>query len=179
MRYCTKCGAEIDDNQELCANCAQQQAEIASQVATPDTVEMTTATAAESMPKSIKVGIMLLLLSSVLLVVFNALHYFVTNVLVDNTTIAKAILATLVHEYPHFADHLQYWTESDVVELIYFVQINLTLLRLVPLFWIVPMRKKILQAMKNGTKLSKGFKHCTWIFVNFFAGIILLGREDI
>ena len=53
------------------------------------------------------------------------------------------------------------------------------LISLIPLAWVLPMRKKILKAMNEGTTLTTGFKICTLLFVNFIAGILLLCSQDI
>ena len=119
------------------------------------------------------------MLFSIVFVVCNALVYFFKSITTDYLADAEAMLQILRQDYPELQEQLQHLKASDILDVMYFVQLNLVALRLVPLFWMLPMRKKILHAMKNGTKLSKVFKHCTWIFLNFFAGIILLGREDI
>ena len=185
MKYCPNCGSEVEDNQELCANCAQ--ADISSDTstalavdsATTDEANLTQKPEPQTIPKGFKTGITLLMLSSIVFVVCNALIYLFKNITTDYQAVAEEVLQILRQDYPELQGYLQHLKASDILDTIYFVQLNLVALRLVPLFWMLPMRKKILHAMKNGTKLSKVFKHCTWIFLNFFAGIILLGREDI
>ena len=185
MKNCPKCGCEMEDNLYLCANCAQvdtaidTSATLAVDSTTTDQTNLVQDTQPQTIPKGFKTGITLLMLSSIVFVVCNALIYLFKNITTDYQAVAEEVLQILRQDYPELQGYLQHLKASDILDTIYFVQLNLVALRLVPLFWMLPMRKKILHAMKNGTKLSKGFKHCTWIFLNFFAGIILLGREDI
>ena len=50
---------------------------------------------------------------------------------------------------------------------------------LIPLAWTIPMTVHAFGKMKNGEKLSTGFKVCTLLFVNLIAGICMLCSDDI
>lgn len=48
----------------------------------------------------------------------------------------------------------------------------------IALAWCIPMRRSILDDMKNGVPVSIAMKVCTLLFVNTIAGILLFCRDE-
>lgn len=48
---------------------------------------------------------------------------------------------------------------------------------LIPLIWCIPMTVHYFNAVKNGEKLTTGFKVCALLFVSLVAGIVMLCDE--
>ena len=49
---------------------------------------------------------------------------------------------------------------------------------IIPLAWIIPMITSYSDKIKRGESVSFGFKACTFLFVNFLAGILMFCDND-
>ncbi|MBQ8433946.1 MAG: hypothetical protein IJX23_03980, partial [Clostridia bacterium] len=116
------------------------------------------------------------LIVAILGIVFGSLDYFFgTSALQEVFTEVFAELAL----DPEMQEVLGSIDQAQLESFMQIISIVSGVFALIPLAWVLPMRKKILKAMNEGTTLSTGFKICTLFFVSFIVGILLLCSQDI
>ncbi len=174
MKYCSKCGWEMQDDEVFCRNCGTKSG--ATEGPT-NTATYYDDTPPKTLNKTMQVILKILLIIAVLSIVWSAGECFVNAFILDNggTDAVREMFA----DFPEVLDMLAQLDGTDVAELFEIIFIVAGVFSLIPLCWVLPMRKKILKAMKEGTTLTTGFKICTLIFVNALAGILLLCSSDI
>ena len=178
MKYCTKCGWEMSDSELFCPNCGNQV--FPNENNQFNDVSYVDDTPPRQLSQSLQIAIKILLILAIVVILFNGGKYLLTGTMLNDSEVANEAISEVV-EMPEFAELMQE-LQMDTEQLIKIVQIGyyaLAVINIIPLCWVLPMRKKILKAMKNGTNLTTGFKICTLLFVNLIAGILLLCSKDI
>ena len=174
MKYCSKCGWEMQDDEVYCRNCGTK-------FDTTHSEPMYNATPFDDTPpkrvnKGTQIAIKAFLILAILGIIFSALEYFL------GTSSLQEIITEVFAELsldPEMQEVLGSIDQAQLESFIQTMSIVSGLISLIPLAWVLPMRKKILKAMNEGTTLTTGFKICTLLFVNFIAGILLLCSQDI
>ena len=187
MKFCTKCGWEIKDDQSFCPNCGTAVGEQPSSYQQPAPTNSTyyVDTQPIKIGKTKRIIITILLALALVGILSNAFDCFeVATVLSDGGVSA---VKQLLEDNPSLemnfnGINVEELTDTEIAqfaEIMRIIMIAFGVCCLVPLCWVLPMGIKILKAMKEGTTLKSGFKVCTLLFVNLIVGIILLCSSDI
>lgn len=201
VKYCRNCGASMSDweitcpecnefmpCQAECGNCSgssHAQGQYYSHQVDSDyqggTYNNSSYTYYDDTPpkrvnKGTQTAIKIFLIIAILGIVFGSLDYFFgTSALQEVFTEVFAELAL----DPEMQEVLGSIDQAQLESFMQIISIVSGVFALIPLAWVLPMRKKILKAMNEGTTLSTGFKICTLFFVSFIVGILLLCSQDI
>ena len=172
MKYCSKCGWEMQDEEKFCRNCGTESSVTPTATYYDDTPPKT-------LNKTMQTIIKILLVVAIISVIWNAGECLLNAFAVSAGGLDAA--RDLFADSPETVDALLELTgDADaLIEILKIVFIACGVFALIPLCWVLPMRKKILKAMKEGTTLSAGFKICTLLFVNFLTGLLLLFSKEI
>ncbi len=194
MKYCTKCGAEVHEDAVICVKCGCEISRMSNgstvhHYGDPSTgtynVSQYDDTPRATNPNSpAKVIIKVLLILTILGIIFGGVSTIISGLgyaeaIKQGGPEMEAMIQDLIAENPEFAEVFDQIDYEQVAELIKTICIVSGIVSLIPLLWVLPMRKKIVNAIKEGTTLSTGFKICTLLFVNLIAGIILLCLSDL
>ena len=176
MKYCKNCGNAIADDENFCRSCGAKQEDSfdTNTVASPyyDDVKPI------QISKTLQIVIKILLVVAIATVLIDAIKFLLDGLAVTQVEI-QAYIDQMVAADPSMAEVFDAIDSVQLAEIVKTVAIVGAVFGLIPLCWRLPMSKKILKAMKNGTTLTTGFKICTLIFVNVILGIVLLCQKDI
>lgn len=176
MKYCKNCGNAIADDENFCRSCGAKQEDSfdTNTVASPyyDDVKPI------QISKTLQIVIKILLVVAIATVLIDAIKFLLEGLAITQVEI-QAYIDQMVAADPSMAEVFDTIDAVQLAEIVKTVVIVCAVFGLIPLCWRLPMSKKILKAMKNGTTLSTGFKICTLIFVNVILGIVLLCQKDI
>ena len=124
-----------------------------------------------------KFFVKLLLALTILTFIFSSVAIFGLSSVLKKEIIAE--ISSNLPQSPELMELVQQLGPDGLEKIVNGVFIFYGIFTLLPLCWIIPMRKKIVRAMRDGDTLSAGFKICTLIFVNPLVGIILLCSSNI
>lgn len=180
MKYCKNCGNPVADDENFCRKCGTKQED---SFGSPfDTNTVSSPYYDEPQPrqisKTLQIIIKILLIVAIATVLIDAVKFLIEGLAVTQVEI-QAYIDQMVSMDPSMAEVFDTIDTAQLAEIVKTVVIVGTIFGLIPLCWRLPMSKKILKAMKEGTTLTTGFKICTLIFVNAILGIILLCQKDI
>lgn len=151
MKYCTHCGAEIDENAEICRNCGCRVE--GAKAATNQTDNSSKSD--DVLGKAAKVFMILSIVAIVLGALFNLI-------------IAGGV--NLLNGTNEFTEE-----ELGMAQTMYII---LAVCELIALAWVIPMTISVSRRVKNCEPIGTGFKVCVLIFVNIISGILLLCRKE-
>ena len=182
MSYCKNCGRQLDEGENFCKNCGTKQDVAFDDVFDANRVNSTPYyddTPPRQLSKGLQTFIKILLIIAIVAVLWEAGKFLIEGLQLSSEGGIQAIIDELVAADPDMAEVFSMIDAVKLEKVVNTVIIVGAIFALIPLCWILPMRKKILKAMKEGTTLTTGFKVCTLIFVNLILGIVLLCQKDI
>lgn len=183
MKYCSKCGWEMQDDEVFCRNCGTQS--VSSQEPKMYNTPYVDDTPPKTVNKTKRIIITILLAIAIVGILSNAFDCFeLASTLSED---GEGTLRQLLEDNPYLEMNfndipLDQMTSTEIAqfaEILRIIMIVIGVCCLIPLCWTIPMSIKIFKAMKEGTVLKTGFKICTLIFVNLITGIVLLCSSDI
>lgn len=68
---------------------------------------------------------------------------------------------------------------ATVIKVFMIIGLIATAIFIIPLFWTIPMTVSAFGKMRDGEKISTGFKVCTLIFVSLIAGLFMLIDDNL
>lgn len=173
MKFCPKCGWQMGDDENYCRNCGTKVDGVAnngtSNYGSPfDEVPM------QRMNKTMAKIIKIFLILAIVGVVFSAFETLFTGLAITDLASLEDIIGESIDISGADAQ-----TIERLLQVVKIGCIIGSVFCLVPLAWVLPMRKKIVNAINNGTTLTTGFKVCTLLFVNLVVGILLFCSSEI
>lgn len=173
MKFCPKCGWQMGDDENYCRNCGTKVDGIANN-GTANFGSPFDEVPARRINKTMAVIIKIFLIFAIVGVVFSAVETLFTGLAITDLASLKEITGE------NFADLEQSGVDmAQFLKIVRTIYIAASVFCLIPLIWILPMRKKIVKAINEGTTLTTGFKVCTLLFVNLVVGILLLCSSEI
>ncbi|MBQ2894851.1 MAG: hypothetical protein IJE92_04965, partial [Clostridia bacterium] len=121
----------------------------------------------------------ILLIVAIATVLIDAGKFLIEGLQISQNGGLQAYIDQLILEDPSLAEVFAQIDIAQFEQVMETIVIVGAIFGLIPLLWVLPMSKKILKAMKEGTTLTTGFKVCTLIFVNLILGVVLLCQKDI
>lgn len=182
MKYCRNCGNQIADGENFCRNCGAKQDESfdnafgGSQSNSSPYYEDVQPI---QISKTMQIIIKILLIIAIATVLIDAGKFLIEGLSISQNGGLQAYIDQMILEDPSMAEVFEQIDITQFEKVLETIVIVGAIFALIPLLWVLPMGKKILKAMKEGTTLTTGFKVCTLIFVNVILGIILLCQKDI
>jgi len=181
MKYCKNCGNPVADGENFCRKCGTKQEDSfggsfdTNTVASPyyDDVQPI------QISKTLQIIIKILLIVAITTVLIDAGKFLVEGLRISQNGGLQAYIDQMILEDPSLAELFAQIDIAQFEKVMETIVIVGAIFGLIPLCWILPMSKKILKAMKEGTTLKIGFKICTLLFVNLILGIVLLCQKNI
>lgn len=173
MKFCPKCGWQMGDDENYCRNCGTKVDGIANN-GTANFGSHFDEVPARRINKTMAVIIKIFLIFAIVGVVFSAFETLFTGLAITDLESLEEIIGG---GFTDFAE--SGFDVAQFVKIMQIVYIVASVFCLIPLIWILPMRKKIVKAINEGTTLTTGFKICTLLFVNLVVGILLLCSSEI
>ena len=181
MKYCKNCGNPVADGENFCRKCGTKQEDSfggsfdTNTVASPyyDDVQPI------QISKTLQIIIKILLIVAITIVLIYAGRFLVEGLRLSQNGSLQEYIDQMILEDPSMAELFAQIDMAQFEKVMETIVIVIAIFALIPLCWILPMSKKILKAMKEGTTLKTGFKICTLLFVNLILGIVLLCLKDI
>ena len=181
MKYCRNCGNPVADGENFCRKCGTKQEDSfggsfdTNTVASPyyDDVQPI------QISKTMQIIIKILLIVAIATVLIDAGKFLIEGLQISQNGGLQAYIDQMILEDPSLAELFAQIDMAQFEKVMETIVIVIAIFALIPLCWILPMSKKILKAMKEGTTLTTGFKVCTLIFVNIILGVVLLCQKDI
>lgn len=181
MKYCKNCGNPVADGENFCRKCGTKQEDSfggsfdTNTVASPyyDDVQPI------QISKTLQIIIKILLIVAITIVLIDAGRFLVEGLRISQNGSLQEYIDQMILEDPSLAEVFAQIDMAQFEKVMETIVIVVAIFALIPLCWILPMSKKILKAMNEGTTLTTGFKICTLLFVNLILGIVLLCLKDI
>lgn len=181
MKYCKNCGNPVADDENFCRKCGTKIEDSfggsfdTNTVASPyyDDVQPI------QISKTLQIIIKILLVVAIVMVFVDAGRCLIEGSALSSEAGLQAYIDQMIARDPEMAEFFAQIDIAQFQEVLETIVIVAAVIALIPLLWRIPMSKKILKAMKEGTTLTTGFKVCTLIFVNPILGILLLCLKEI
>ncbi len=173
MKFCPKCGWQMGDDENYCRNCGTKVDSTFNQSANnfgSPFDEVPARRINKTMAKVIKIFLILAIVG----VVFTAFKTLFTGLSITDIASLEEIIGESIDVTGADVE-----TINRIIQVVRMCCIIGSVFCLIPLAWILPMRKKIVNAINNGTTLTTGFKVCTLLFVNLVVGILLFCASEI
>ena len=181
MKYCKNCGNPVADGENFCRKCGTKIED--SFGGSFDTNTVSSPYYDDVQPiqisKTMQIIIKILLVVAIATVLIYAGRFLIEGLRLVQNGGLQAYIDQMIARDPEMAEFFAQIDMAQFEKVMETIVIVRAIFGLIPLLWILPMSKKILKAMKNGTTLTTGFKVCTLIFVNIILGVVLLSQRDI